>query len=178
MPAAFRLPLIATLLACTPNAFAAELPADMPQRKSGLWEVQATMAGMPMPLPAAQICVDQQTDRIWEQQGRQHARRDCQKIDIRREGNRYLVDTVCKVQQSTATTHGYFEGAFDTHYRGEMQTTFAPPLHGREQIAMQIDGRWLGECKPGQKPGEVSVPALKGMDVQQLQQMINQYQQH
>lgn len=140
--------------------------ADMPKRKPGLWEISTRMEGMPA-MGAMQQCIDQTTDDLMQQQAKKE-QQTCSVIDVKPVGNKVTVHSVCKVQGSTATTDAVFVGSFDSAYKGDMQTRFNPPMHGTSESKMSFDARWLGPCKPGQKPGDVIMPNVGGMNVNEM----------
>ncbi len=154
--------VIATLtgLVATPQA------AEMPKRKAGLWEVSTRMEGAPA-MGAMQQCIDQNTDNLLQQQA-QKERPECSVVDVKPLGNQVTMRSVCKIQGSTATTDAVFVGSFDTAYRGDVQTRFSPPLQGMKESRMAIDARWLGPCKPGQKPGDVIMPNVGSINVNEM----------
>lgn len=142
------------------------LAADLPKRKSGLWEMNTRMEGMPGMGPMQQ-CIDQNTDNLMQQQAEKN-KADCSVMDIKPQGNKVTIHSVCKMQGSTATTDAVFMGAFDASYKGDMLTRFSPPMHGMSESKMTIDAKWLGPCKPGQKPGDVVMPNMKGMNMNEM----------
>ena len=155
------LPLIVLVLAASVAS-----AADMPKRKPGLWEITMQMDGMPN-MGAIQQCIDQSTDNLLQQQaGKQKP--ECSVMDVKAAGNRVTIRSVCKVEGSTATTDGVFEGSFDTNYKGTMKTRFNPPLQGMAESNMTQQARWLGPCKPGQKPGDVIMPNMGGFNVNEM----------
>lgn len=89
-------------------------------------------------------------------------------MDVKAARNRVTIHSVCKVEGSTATTDGVFEGSFDTNYKGTMKTRFNPPLQGMAESNMTQQARWLGPCKPGQKPGDVIMPNMGGFNVNEM----------
>ena len=89
-------------------------------------------------------------------------------MDIKTTGNRVTIHTVCKMDDSTATTDGAFEGSFDSAYTGSTTTRFSPPFRGMSESKMRQKARWLGPCKAGQKPGDVIVPGIGGINLNQL----------
>ena len=140
--------------------------ADMPKRKPGLWEITMQMDGMPN-MGAIQHCIDASTDNLLQQQaGKQKP--DCSVMDVKPSGNKVTIRTVCKVEGSTATTDGVFEGAFDSNYKGTMKTRFAPPLQGMSESNTTQQARWIGPCKAGQKPGDVIMPNMGGFNVNEM----------
>ena len=133
---------------------------DAPRRKSGLWEVSMSSPQMPTPMVSRQ-CVDEKTDDMGKGASRGGAEK-CSKKSVRREGGNVIVESVCQVDGSTATTRGVFSGDFNSSYKGEMVTRFAPPLHGQAETKMNFQARLTGPCAPGQKPGEAAVQGMPG----------------
>ena len=139
--------------------------ADMPKRKAGLWEINMHMEGAPGMGPMQQ-CIDQNTDNMMQQQAKGKA--DCSVMDIKPTGNKVTIHTVCKMEGSTATTDGVFEGSFESNYKGTMKTRFNPPMHGMSESNMTQEARWLGPCKAGQKPGDVIMPSMGGVNINDM----------
>jgi len=139
-----------------PLAFA----QDAPRRKSGLWEVSMSSAQMPAPMVTRQ-CVDEKTDDFGRRppQGREQ----CSKQSVRREGGSVIVESVCQMEGSTATSRGVFSGDFNSAYKGEMVTKFNPPMHGMAETKMNFQARLTGPCAPGQKPGDVTMQGMPKM---------------
>lgn len=155
--------------------------ADMPKRKPGLWEINMRMEGAPSMGPMQQ-CIDQNTDNLMQQQAKK-GKTDCSVMDIKPSGNKVSIHTVCKIDGSTATTDGVFEGAFDSSYKGTLKTRFNPPMHGMSESNMTQEARWLGACKPGQKPGDVIMPNMGSVNINEMmkdpkmQEMMKRQQQ-
>jgi hypothetical protein len=87
----------------------------------------------------------------------------CEQMSWKKDGDKFTVKSVCKFDKSTATTEGVFTGAFESNYRGEMHMTYDPPIHGLAKSDMTLTARWLGPCKPDQKPGDVILPNMGRM---------------
>jgi hypothetical protein len=132
---------------------------DAPRRKSGLWEVSMSSPQMPAPMVSRQ-CVDQKTDDLSRRSSQ--GREKCSKQSVRREGASVVIESVCQVEGSTATTRGVFSGDFASSYQGDMVTRFAPPLHGTAESKMRFQARYVGPCAPGQKPSDVSMQGMPG----------------
>jgi hypothetical protein len=137
------------------------LAADTPKRKSGLWEINSHMEGMPGMGPIQQ-CIDQNTDDLMQQRAKQD-KPDCSAMDIKPQGNKVTIHSVCKFEGTTATSDAEFVGAFDSAYKGTINTRFNPPMHGMSESKMSLEAKWLGPCKPGQKPGDVIMPNMGNM---------------
>jgi hypothetical protein len=156
------------------------LSADMPKRKAGLWEINMRMEGAPGMGPMQQ-CIDQNTDNLMQQKAKDY-KQNCSVMDVKPSGNKLTIHSVCKMEGSTATTDGVFEGSFDSSYKGTMKTRFSPPMHGMSESNMTQEARWLGPCKAGQKPGDVIMPNMGGMNINdmmkdpKMQEMMRQQQ--
>ena len=137
--------------------------ADAPARKSGLWEITNNM-NAPQPMTTTmQQCVDEKTDKLTEQPNQREAMKNCSRNDVSRSGGKVIVDSVCKFEGTTATTHAEFSGDFGSNYRGDIRTTYSPPMHGMKDSSMVITAKWLGPCKAGMKPGDVMMQGMPGM---------------
>lgn len=162
-----RRPLSLLLLGLAAASLAGgALAADSPKRKSGLWEIKSQMEGMPS-MGAIQQCIDQNTDDVMQQRAKKE-KPDCSVMDVKPQGNKVTTHSVCKFEGTTATTDAVFIGAFDSAYKGDMRTRYNPPMHGMSESKMTMEARWLGPCKPGQKPGDVIMPNMKGMNMNEI----------
>jgi len=159
------LPLLLLGLAAASLAGGA-LAADTPKRKSGLWEINSKMEGMPS-MGAMQQCIDQNTDDLMQQRAKKE-KPDCSVMDVKPQGNKVTMHSVCKLEGTTATTDAVFIGAFDSAYKGDMKTRYNPPMHGVSESKMTMEAKWLGPCKPGQKPGDVIMPNMKNMNMNEM----------
>ena len=135
----------------------AESPKDMPKRKSGLWELSMKINAAPMRM---QQCVDEKSDDLMRQQGEKQSKAKCSKNTFTKVGNRVTSESVCQLGETTVTTKAVFTGDFSTAYRGEIHSTFNPPMHGMKESHQTLEAKWLGPCKPGQKPGDVMMPGM------------------
>jgi hypothetical protein len=140
--------------------------SDAPQRKPGLWQQTLSASGVGMPPQTMSMCTDEKTDSLLESQATGSAR--CTQQSIRRQGNSVVVEAVCKDGATTVRTQGVFTGDFMSRYSGELRSTFDPPMHGMKEVTQQIDARWLGPCKPGQKPGDVVLQGMGGMNLNEM----------
>jgi hypothetical protein len=124
------------------------------------------MEGMPS-MGAMQQCIDQNTDDLMQQRAKKE-KPDCSVMDVKPQGNKVIMHSVCKFEGTTATTDAVFTGAFDSAYKGDMKTRYNPPMHGVSESKMTMEAKWLGPCKPGQKPGDVIMPNMKGMNINEM----------
>ena len=163
MPAPRFAPLVAAALALATLAANA---ADLPRRKSGLWEIAtANQQGQPF---AAQMCVDQRTDDLTRQLAGVGV--TCSKQNVRRESaTRYVIDSVCQFGESTATSRAVFTGSFESKYDVDITAKYVPPMMGISEGRSTINARWISACKPGQRPGDIILPNGMTMNVLQPQ---------
>ena len=143
---------IAIVVAALPVA---TLAAEIPKRKSGLWEITTSEPGGP-PGPVATMCIDQKLDDMAKQLMAGGV--TCTKQDLRREGDRYVSDSVCKIGDSTATTRAVISGNFETMYQADIQAKYSPPLMGMSEGRSVMNAKWLGPCRSGQRPGDIVMP--------------------
>lgn len=140
---------------CSVNA------AEPPKRKAGLWEIRTQMEGMPM-TSSMQMCIDKNTDDLLKQE-RHEKKPECSTMDFKSSGNRISLHAVCKIDKSTVTMDGTYTGSFDSSYKSSMTMKYNPPIEGMSTMKMNQEAKWLGACKPGQKPGDVIVQPMAGM---------------
>ena len=166
-----------TTLACNAHA------EDLPKRKSGLWEIRSQMEGMPTP-SVIQNCVDQNSDNIMRQ--RASEKQNCSVMDVKHQGNTVTIHSVCQIKDktpTTATTDAVITGSFDSGYKNDMTISYNPPMHDMSKMQMTQETKWLGACKPGQKPGDVVMPGRGNFNMNdmmkdpKMQEMIKQHQQ-
>ena len=146
--------LAITLAFCTTVA----LGADLPKRKSGLWEITSTSSASAkanQPVVSMSMCVDQNSDADWIQSGQQMSQVKCSKQETKVERDRILFNSVCNFGKSTVTSRGVASGDFNKAYKVETQSTYEPPLPGMKDASSTITAKWLSPCKTGQRPGDI-----------------------
>ena len=151
-------PRTTVLWAALASLAIATLPAgaaDLPKRKPGLWEVVTSQAGGP-PGPRAQLCIDEKTDDMAQQLAAGAV--SCSRQDVRRDGDRFVAESTCRIGESTATTKMVFSGTFDSAYQVDIDAKYAPPLMGMGEGRSTVKARWLGPCRAGQRPGDITLP--------------------
>ena len=139
------------------------LAADLPKRKSGLWEISSTSsasgrAQANQPVVTMSMCVDQNSDADWIQSGQQMSQVKCSKQETKVERDRILFNSVCNFGKTTATSRGVVSGDFNKAYNVETHSTYEPPLAGMKEASSTITAKWLSPCKPGQRPGDIIMP--------------------
>ncbi|HEY3305864.1 MAG TPA: DUF3617 family protein [Candidatus Binatia bacterium] len=151
-------------LVVAPTIVSAASPAsaastDAPKRKSGLWEIKVSSPQM-QGGHTMQQCVDQKSDDLTSGDKPGMEKMSCTKNEVRKEGDRIISESVCTMEGTTVTTRSVMTGRFDSAYKAAVKSTFEPPMHGMRESSSTIEARWLGPCKPGQKPGDISMPGM------------------
>lgn len=145
----------------------AALADEFPKRRSGLWEVD-TVGAQAAGLPAAQYCVDETTDRATLHLDRSFGTKGaCRFGAFQRAGDGWVSETVCREGRSVITTRSVATGDFHAAYRIDTLITYEPPLGGfrREERTATV-GRRLGACLPGQVAGDVAIPGMGRINMQ------------
>jgi hypothetical protein len=163
--------LAVPMLLCGAIAVAASLPADMPKRKPGLWEMQVSgMAGGSQALP--KICLDETTDKAMYELGTKMSGAMCSKLDIAVKGGKVIVDSICTMQMPTGPVNmtSHSETTFDgnTAYRTAGQVNYSPAFMGKTAVQVSSEGHWTGACPAGQKPGDMTMPNGSVVNISQL----------
>ena len=170
---------LSAVIACIAAGVAAS-PAfalDFPSRKPGLWEIQ-TQTGEATGKSAGpggnhtvQQCIDAATDKALRDMGQGMGKDLCSKQELRTDGGKLVMDSVCKIGNTVATSHAVISGDFNSAYRMENKSTYSPPLMGRTEGTSTMEARWIGPCKADQKPGDMVMP--NGMKMNVLDMMNN-----
>ena len=142
------------VLVCSALPLAANA-VDLPKRKSGLWELSTSQTGGPAG-PIATMCIDETTDDLTRQLAAGAA--SCSRQDIRREGERYVAESICRIGDSQATTRTVISGNFTSTYQADIEAKYSPPLMGMSEGRSTVSARWLGPCRAGQRAGDIQMP--------------------
>jgi hypothetical protein len=130
------------------------LADELPQRKAGLWETKS--AGAEGETTAKQ-CVGPGTDRAMLGGMTGGA---CSKIEVKKTATGYAVATECTIGQIKAVGSSTVTGDFQTSVRTEGVTrlTGMPGQAGTVERKLVVEAKRVGDCGPGQKPGDVILP--------------------
>ena len=143
-------------------AFAVTAPAmaqDYPTMKAGQWETTTTTAKTPnAPAHKSTMCTDEAIQKQMMDMSKGMQREMCSKSDIRREGGKYIGDSVCQIGQSTMTSHSVMTIQGDTSYKTVIDTAYDPPLMGMKDSNTTVEAKFVGPCRDGLQPGDVVMP--------------------
>ena len=152
------------ILFCLGTALLAALPAagaradEMPVRKPGLWEMKIAKTGSVLPEMTMQHCTDETTDKQMSTAFSPMAKEACSKRDIAKTATGYTSDSVCSVGGATMTSHADVTGDFNSAYTVKSTAHSDKGAGGVHDVTSTIEARWLGPCKPDQKPGDIVMP--------------------
>ena len=157
---------IATLLGL---AFAASAQgADPPILKSGLWEVLRTSTQQPERKIQTMMCLDDSVQAQMRDFGMGAAKEMCAQTVPSIEGNRMTVTATCKLGQTTLKSSAVTTFNGNTSYHMDSSATYDPPLGTMKDMKMSIDAKWVGACKPGQQPGDITLETGQTVNVKQM----------
>lgn len=136
---------------------------DLPQRKPGLWETKST--GEQGEVVAKQ-CVGPGTDQ--SAIGGMTAGA-CSKMLVTKTATGYAVETECSMGPVKASGSSVITGDFETSLRTEGTTKVSgmPGQSGPVERRLVVEAKRLGDCGPGQKPGDIIMPDGKVISMPQ-----------
>jgi hypothetical protein len=162
----------ACLLAVLPalDARAAELPL----RKAGLWEMKMVKTGSVLPEMTMQHCTDETTDKEMSTAVSPMSTEVCSKRDVQKTATGYTSDTECSVVGMTITSHADITGDFNSAYTVKMTSHSEHGPSGVPHDATTvIEPKWLGACKPDQKPGDIVMPGGFKINIKDAEKLKN-----
>jgi len=146
---------------------------DLPVRKAGLWEMRITRVGSPLPELVLQHCTDETSDKEMNNMVSPMAKQICSKQDVQKNATGYVSDSLCSVAGASLTSHSEFVGDFNSAY---IVTTTSHSDKGPAMLkdsTTKIEAKWLGACKPDQKPGDIVMPGGFKLNVKDAEKLKN-----
>ena len=132
---------------------------ELPIRKSGLWEMKILRTGSPMPEMTMQQCTDETTDKEMSTAFSPMSKETCSKKDIVKTATGYVSDSVCSMAGASITSHAEIVGDFNSAYTVKSTShSEGGPAAMSGDTSPRIEAKWLGACKPDQKPGDIVMP--------------------
>jgi hypothetical protein len=146
--------------------------AELPVRKAGLWEMKMVRTGAPQPEMTMQHCTDEATDKAMSTGFSPGPQQTCSSHEIRKTATGYVTDSVCSVAGVSMTSHSDITGDFNSAYtvKAASHSEGGPPGLPRD-TTMTIEAKWLGACKPDQKPGDIVMPGGFKMNVRDAEKL-------
>jgi hypothetical protein len=158
------------LLALLPASDASAL--DLPVREAGLWEMKVLRTGSPAPDMTMQHCTDESTDKEMSTAFSPMGKEMCSKQDIQKTATGYVSDSVCGIAGMSITSHAEITGDFNSAYtvKSTAHSERGPTGVPRDSTT-SIEAKWLGACKPGQKPGDIMMPGGMKMNIKDMEKL-------
>ena len=164
----FSLCLASCLLASLPPARAEELPV----RKAGLWEMKIVKADVGLPQMTMQHCTDETTEREMSAVFSPMSKEVCARQDLKKTATGYVGDYECTVGGVALTSHSEITGDFDSAFTVKSTSHRERGPNGQPHDATTvIEAKWLGACKPDQKPGDIVMPGGFKLNVKDAQKL-------
>jgi hypothetical protein len=145
---------------------------EMPVRKAGLWEMKMARSGSAMPETTMQHCTDESTDKEMSTTFSPLSKDLCSKQDTQKTTTGYVTDSVCKVGAMSITSHSEITGDFNSGYA--VKTTShndGGPANVPRDSTTTVEAKWLGACKPDQKPGDIVMPGGTKINVKDMEKL-------
>jgi hypothetical protein len=143
---------------------------DLPVRKAGLWEMKIVKTGSAIPDMTMQHCTDETTDKDMSNTVSPMAKSVCSKQDVQKTATGYVTDSVCTVGGVSMTSHSEISGDFNTAYT--IKTTAHVQRSDKPlDTVTSIEAKWLGACKPDQKPGDIVMPGGFKLNVKDAEKL-------
>jgi hypothetical protein len=165
------------LLSCCLGAgLLALLPAldagaeELPVRKPGLWALKLLRPGTAMPETTMEHCTDETIDR--QMNTLSPAKQTCSKNDIQKTATGYVTDSVCSVGAMSVTSHSETSGDFNSAYTVKVTShSEGGPSGAPRDSTTTVEAKWLGACKPNQKPGDIVMPGGYKMNIKDAEKL-------
>jgi hypothetical protein len=162
------------LLALPPVNVAAAV--ELPVRKAGLWEMKVLRTGSVAPDMTMQHCTDATTDKDMINAVSPLAKQICSKQEVQKTATGYVTDAVCSVAGVSMTSHSEISGDFNAAYSVTTVSHLDKGPDALRDTTTTIEAKYLGDCKPGQKPGDIIMPGggfkLNVKDVDKLKNLL------
>ena len=160
-----RLVLGIALLAVATAASSAQ---EFPKLKAGLWEVAMTSKKDAQPPRLTTMCLDDSVQQEMYKMSTGMMTGMCSKHDIKIAANKVTTNADCNLGVTTMKSVAVMTLTGNTQYHTEAHATFDPPMNGAKESTTVIDGKHVGACKPGQQPGDMTLPGGQTVNVRQL----------
>ena len=145
--------------------------AELPFRKAGLWGMKVVRTGSPLPEMTMQHCTDETTDKQMSTAFSPLSKEICSKNDVLQTATGYATDSVCSVGGAAMTSHSDVTGDFNSAYTVKTTTHSDRGPAGLHDVTMAIEAKYLGACKPDQKPGDIVMPGGFKMNVKDAEKL-------
>ena len=125
---------------------------ELPPMKLGLWETASTSSLRPALTARTQVCYGAGTERELRAKAEAALKQyQCVTPGYQQSGDSYVYESACTIGGHKLTTRSVltYQGDSSIH-----SVTTSDPGDGKPPHTMTSDSKWIGACKPGQKPGD------------------------
>ncbi len=169
-------PLALAALTLAPPAGAAGV-TEFPTLKSGQWEMTTTSGAAASTPRKSTICLDASTQKAMLDMSAGMQKEMCTRMDMRRDGSKFITDAECKLGNSVVKSHGVMTMIGDSAYHTESSATFDPPFNDTlRETKTVIDGKYTGACRDGLQPGDMVTAAGQKINLRQMRGQAQQGQ--
>lgn len=167
-----KLALLGSVLCLMVSAGSASAD-ELPVRKAGLWEMKLVTSGSPMPEMTMQHCTDETVDKGMSNNVSPMARQICAKQEIKKTATGYVSDSECSVAGVNTTSHAEITGDFNAAYTVKTMSHAQGGIAGAagRDSTTTLQAKWLGACKPDQKPGDIVMPGGFKMNLRDMDKL-------
>jgi hypothetical protein len=145
---------------------------EMPVRKAGLWEMKMVRTGSPTPDMTMLHCTDETTEKEMGATFSPMAKDACSKNEIQKTATGYVADSVCSIGGMSMTSHSETTGDFNSAYTVKSTShTQGGPAGVPRDSTTTLEAKWLGACKPDQKPGDIIMPGGIKMNIKDMEKL-------
>jgi hypothetical protein len=148
-------------------AFSA-LAAEPPVLKSGLWEVTRSGSQQPERKSLTTMCLDESVQAQMREFGMGAAKELCSQSDRSFEGNKMTMTATCKLGQTTMKTSSVMTFFGNASYHMDGTATYDPPMGTMKDMKTTVDAKWVGACRPGQQPGDITLETGQTVNIKQM----------
>jgi len=144
------------------------LGAEPPVLKSGLWEVSRTGSQQPERKSLTTMCLDETVQAQMREFGMGAAKEMCSQNERTVTGNKMTMNATCKLGPTTMKSSSVMTFNGTTSYHMDGSATYDPPLMNMTETKTSVDAKWVGACKPGQQPGDVTLESGQTVNIKQM----------
>jgi len=161
---------VLALAACASSAAAQEIPT----RRAGLWDVTINHEGRNTPAQTMQQCTDAETDKLMNAFGGALSADMCSKQEVKNVGATLVINAVCQVGPIKSTSQSVVTGDFTSNYTVKVTSKLEGVPMGKEAAGTTtIQARWVGACKAGQRPGDITMANGQTMNIRDLRTIMD-----
>jgi hypothetical protein len=128
--------------------------------------------GSMIPAMTMQHCTDETTDKEMSTAFAPMSKEVCSKHDFQKTATGYVSDSVCGLAGVSIASHAEIIGDFNAAYTVKSTShSEGGPAAMKGDHVTTIEAKWLGPCKPDQKPGDIIMPGGMKMNIHDLDKL-------